>query len=112
MSATERRYRRIVNLAWVACIIVGPCLFFECGNYYGQVKAYREEHSQELYRIEQESNAYKNAGRETYESVGIYNSLFPTELRELQSSEEIYGTLAFMWVFVTVGVGSARRHAK
>ncbi len=107
LSRTERRYRLILDLAWLACLLVGPYLVFEFGNYRGQVNAYREEHAQELYYREQEAKADVAAGRgETY------YILLPERLKELQSSEEVYGWLAFVWVFVAGGVWSARRHAR
>src|SRR5713101_5011526 len=102
---SERRYRRILNLAWVTFLLIGPCLVFEFGNYHGQVNAYREEHAQELYYREQEAQADQDAGR------GYY-LLKPPQLSKLESSQEIYGILAFMWIFVAVGIWSAREKAQ
>jgi hypothetical protein len=38
--------------------------------------------------------------------------LYPTDFRELQRSEELYGILAFVWVFVAVGIWNAREEAQ
>ncbi len=104
---SERRYQRILNLAWVTCLLIGPCLVFEFGNYHGQVNAYREEHAQELYYREQEAQADRNAGRGETHYI-----MLPTHLKELEGSEEVYGTLAFVWVFVAIGIWRARKHAQ
>jgi hypothetical protein len=105
LSRTERRYRRILNVAWAACLLIGPYLVFELGNYHGQVNAYREEHAQELYHREQEAQAHQDAG------YGYY-LLKPPQLSELESSQEIYGILAFVWIFVAVGIWKAREKAQ
>jgi hypothetical protein len=52
-----RRGRFLLNVAWLACLGLGPYLVFECGKYRGRVEAYKEEHSRELYYINQEARA-------------------------------------------------------
>ena len=107
LSRAERRYRGILNVTWVACLLIGPYLVFEFGNYHGQVHGYREEHTQELYHREQEAQADRDAGRgETY------HIMLPPHLKELQSTEEVYGAFVFVWAFTTAGVWRARRHSR
>ena len=110
MPRRDERRRRILNLAWLACIVVGPWLFFECGNYYGQVKAYREEHERELYLREQKDRA-TGLAEYAYET-GQSPLLLPLHLKKLEHSEDLYGALTFVWVFATVGVWRTRRHAQ
>ena len=98
----ERRYRISLNLGWLACLVVGPYPIFQCGNYHGRVNAYREEHAQKLYYLEREAEVAREAGQGE-----IYYILLPMELKELQSSEERYGALTFVWAFVEGNPGTA-----
>jgi hypothetical protein len=98
----HRRGKLLSGILWLACLATGPWLVFEAGYYHGQVKEYREEHAQELYYREQEAKREEAAG------MGYY-LLLPGELRELQSSEEIYGLCSLLWPFVAAGAWRFRK---
>ena len=105
-----RRGRFILGFTWLACLVLGPYWIFEFGNYHGQVKAYREEHSQELYATERQDRV---SGAEAYAiDTGQPNLLLPLELYRLERSEEIYSMLAFVWIFVTAGLWRVRQQHK
>lgn len=105
-----RRGRFVLGLTWLACLVLGPYWVFEFGNYHGQVKAYREEHSQELYAQEQKDRA---PGAEAYAiDTGQPSLRRPLELSKLESSQEIYSFLAFVWIFVTAGLWRVRQQHK
>jgi hypothetical protein len=38
--------------------------------------------------------------------------LKPPQLSKLERSQEMYGMLAFLWVFIAVGIWRARKHAQ
>jgi hypothetical protein len=63
ISTRERRYRRILGLGWFACLVLGPYLIFQFGNYHGRVDAYREEHAQKLYYLERAAEAAREAAQ-------------------------------------------------
>jgi hypothetical protein len=97
-----RRGRLILGIAWAACLVLGPYWVFEFGSYHGQVKAYREEHFDELRYQEQKARA---SGVEAYAiETGQTSVLLPLRLQELESSEESYFAFVFFWAFIIGGV--------
>jgi hypothetical protein len=92
-----RRGRLILGIAWAACLVLGPYWVFEFGSYHGQVKAYREEHFDELHYQEQKDRA---SGLEAYGvETSQAHTLLPLDLQELKRSEESYLALVFFWTF-------------
>src|ERR1700686_5004389 len=96
-----RRGRFLLGIIWGACLTLGPYWVFELGSYYGQVKAYREEHFDELHYQEQKDRA---SGLEAYGvETGQAHTLLPLYLQELERSEESYFALVFFWAFIIGG---------
>jgi hypothetical protein len=103
-----RRGRFLLAIVWVGCLALGPYLIFESGSYFGQAKAYREEHANQLYYRAQRDRL---SGVEAYAvETGQASSLAPPHLQELQSSEEVYFSLVFVWAWIVGGVWQLRQN--
>lgn len=105
----DLRYRRTMNIAWVACLIAGAFLIFQLGNYHGRIMEYREEHFLELLKQAQEDRI---SGLEDYAEKTGEPLPEPNELRDLADITEKYFLAALLWLAIFGGIWTKRQHSQ